>query len=169
MKWIYRRFLPTGCVVILTCVLLLAAQSPSEKPLRRAKAPRFDPAETSQIFFNDVFAKLRGSRPVSASGGTRAPAGFAAPSAKEPSAGAVFGVMAESAQNDYDNYKSLGRTQAIEGRRLNKKGDRVKSRTTKANALFITSGVLALATGVMALFTDWYGYADARLEGPQQD
>ncbi len=50
----------------------------------------------------------------------------------------------------------------VPGNRLVQISDQAHSRAHTANALFITSGVLAVSAGVMSLFTDWHGYRNAQ-------
>jgi hypothetical protein len=74
-------------------------------------------------------------------------------------AGGLFAYLAHDAENQWDQEVQQS---VVEGDQLVRIGDRATSRAHTANALFITSGVLAVGAGVMALFTDWHGYRDAK-------
>lgn len=71
-------FLGSG---LLTMVLATAlAQDRPKSAAKRAQPPKFDPAKASEYFFDDVFAKLVGPRPVS-TGAAAASSGVAATTA----------------------------------------------------------------------------------------
>ena len=76
-------------------------------------------------------------------------------------AGGVFGLLAQGAQREYDQYAEQSIDNEISGKKLKKKGNRLEDRVLYANSLFIAAGALALTTAIMALFTDWWGYGDA--------
>ena len=77
--------------------------------------------------------------------------------------GAVAGVMAKDAQNQWNSLAQQSLSQPVPGAQLNDLEHTAQSRAQTANLLFITGGVLAVAAGVEALFTDWHGYR-AQLE-----
>lgn len=75
-------------------------------------------------------------------------------------AGAVFGILARNAEQEYNDYGKLALTTTVDGATLVSKGNSAERNALIANSLFITSGALALTAGIMSLFTDWQGYSE---------
>ena len=70
----------------------------------------------------------------------------------------VFGIMFRSAQDNYSDFVELGQTQVISGELLEEKRLAMDTHAKRANMLFITAAVAAVATLVMIPFTDFEGY-----------
>jgi len=75
--------------------------------------------------------------------------------------GGLFGILARSAQGDYNDLAAQSQQTTIEGRVLKDKSKSVSRNNNTANGLFITAGVLAVTSAIVYLFTDWEGYADS--------
>lgn len=111
-----RSYLCTGLVLLTLATWLaahdwLAAQDKGKSAAKRVAPPKFKPAEVSQVFFDDVFAKLQGERPAST---TAAPTGAAAGGATANVAASAGGAASSgtwskliSAQTIEDEIKAI--------------------------------------------------------------
>ena len=77
-------------------------------------------------------------------------------------AGGLFAYLAHDAENQWNDTVNTPTSGGVPGDRLVSIGNTATSRAHTANALFISSGVLAVGAGVMALFTDWHGYRNQK-------
>jgi hypothetical protein len=70
-----KRILSITAVVLFAALAIVAAQdTPKTKTAtKRAAPPKFDPAMTRQIFFDDVFTKLDGQRPAASTAAAAPP------------------------------------------------------------------------------------------------
>jgi len=76
-------------------------------------------------------------------------------------AAGLFGMLARNAESSFNTQMDLARTQVLPGRTLvNLEGEANRNAKYSQYSL-IGAGSLALTAGIMALFTDWYGYAEA--------
>jgi hypothetical protein len=76
-------------------------------------------------------------------------------------AGGLFAYLAHDSENQWSDTVNTNTPGGVPGSQLVHISDQAHSRAHTANALFITSGALAVTAGVMALFTDWHGYRNA--------
>ena len=76
--------------------------------------------------------------------------------------GGVFGALANSKESEYRRtIRTAQETGAsIDGAELNSVGDSAESHALGANVSYGVAGGLAITSAIIALFTDWWGYAD---------
>ena len=71
-------------------------------------------------------------------------------------AGAVAGLLAREAQNDFNDLASRSTTQPVPGADLQAAQKKAQDRAALANTLYVSGAVIGVAAGVTAFFTDWH-------------